>query len=57
LSFKPDPLAMAYQKMHQGVEWDETPAATEWDWKPTYTLEGMVEDFIKELKEHRQWYM
>jgi threonine 3-dehydrogenase len=57
LSFKPDPLAMAYQKMHQGVEWDETPAATEWDWKPTYTLEGVVEDFIQELKEHRDWYM
>jgi hypothetical protein len=24
VSFKPDDLAMAFQKMHQGVRWNET---------------------------------
>jgi threonine 3-dehydrogenase len=57
ISFKPDPLAMAYQKRHQGVEWDETPAVEEWNWKVVYDLEDMVEDFISELKEHKSWYI
>ena len=57
ISFKPDPLAMAYQKRHQGVEWDETPAIKEWNWKAKYNLEAMVEDFIHELKEHQSWYI
>ncbi len=56
ISFNPDDLAMAFQKMHQGVRWDETPAVKEWNWKVQYDLERMVEDFIKELKEHPQWY-
>jgi threonine 3-dehydrogenase len=56
ISFNPDDLAMAFQKMHQGVRWDETPAVEEWNWKVQYDLERMVEDFIKELKEHPQWY-
>ena len=57
ISFKPDDLAMAFQKMHQGVRWDETPAVKEWNWKVQYDLESMVEDFIKELKEHPSWYL
>ncbi len=56
ISFNPDDLAMAFQKMHQGVRWDETPARSEWNWKVQYDLEKMVEDFIKELKEHPAWY-
>jgi len=55
ISFNPDDLAMAFQKMHQGVRWDETPAVNEWDWKAQYNLENMVENFIKELKEHPSW--
>jgi len=57
ISFKPDPLAMAFQKMHQGVRWDETPAVKEWNWKAKYDLETLVEDFINELKEHPSWYV
>ena len=57
VSFKPDDLAMAFQKMHQGVRWDETPAVKEWNWNVQYDLEAMVEDFIKELKEHPSWYL
>lgn len=56
LTFSPDPLAMAFQKMHQGVRWDETPAVREWDWKIKYNLDDMVKDFIRELTEHRSWY-
>jgi len=57
ISFKPDPLAMAFQKMHQGVRWDETPAVKEWNWKAKYDLEALVKDFINELKEHPSWYV
>lgn len=57
ISFNPDPLAMAFQKMHQGVRWDETPAVIEWNWKVKYNLESLIEDFIKELKEHPSWYI
>ena len=57
ISFNPDPLAMAYQKMHQRVQWDDTPAIREWNWKVRYNLEAMVEDFILELREHRSWFI
>ena len=57
ISFKPDDLAMAFQKMHQGVRWDDTPAVKEWNWKVQYDLEAMVEDFIGELIEHPSWYL
>lgn len=56
LTFKPDPLAMAFHRMSQGVRWDETPARKEWGWKVGYPLEALVEDFIKEMSEHPSWY-
>jgi len=57
LGFNPDPLAMAFHKMSQGVQWDETPAVTEWNWRVKYNLESLIEDFINELKEHPSWYI
>jgi threonine 3-dehydrogenase len=57
LSFNPDPLAMAFHKMSQGVRWDETLAAKEWDWKVRYSLDEMVKDFICELTDHPSWYI
>lgn len=57
LWFNPDPLAMAFHKMSQGVRWDQTPAVKEWNWKIQYDLKAMVEDFINELKEHPSWYV
>lgn len=57
ISFNPDEFAMAFQKMHQGVRWDETPAITEWNWNVLYNLEAMVEDFIREMKEYPSWYL
>lgn len=56
LTFNPDPLAMAFHRMSQGVRWDETPARTEWGWKVHYPLEALVEDFIREMREHPTWY-
>ncbi len=56
LSFNPDPLAMAFHKMSQGVQWDETPAVKEWNWKARYSLDEMVKDFICELTDHPSWY-
>lgn len=57
ISFNPDPFAMAFHKMSQGVRWDETSAVKEWNWKSEYNLKALVEDFIKELKEHPSWYV
>jgi len=57
LSFCPDPLAMAFHKMSQGVRWDETAAEKEWDWKVRYGLDEMVKDFIRELTDHPSWYI
>jgi nucleoside-diphosphate-sugar epimerase len=56
LSFNPDPLAMAFHKMSQGVCWDDTPAQKEWGWEVKYKLEALVEDFIREMREHPAWY-
>ncbi len=56
LSFNPDPLAMTFHKMSQGVRWDETPATKEWDWKARYGLDEMVKDFVRELTDHPSWY-
>ncbi len=56
LSYNPEKLAMDFHKMSQGVRWDETPAVTEWHWRPRFGLEAMVDDFIRELREHADWY-
>ena len=48
---------MAFQKMHQGVRWDETSAVREWDWQVKFNLDDMVEDFMHELTNHRSWYI
>ncbi len=56
LTFNPETLPMAFQKMHQGITWDDTPAMTEWGWKVKYNLEATVEDFVRELTEHGDWY-
>ena len=57
LSFNPDPLAMAFHKMSQGVRWDETLAVKEWGWKGRYRLDEMVKDFIRELTDRSSWYV
>ncbi len=57
LSFHPDPLAMTFHKMSQGVRWDETPAVKEWGWKVRYGLDEMVQDFVRELTDHPSWYV
>ncbi len=57
LRFNPDPLAMGFHKMSQGVRWDQTPAVKEWNWKIQYDLEVMVQDFVSELNEHPSWYV
>jgi len=56
ITFNPDPLAMAFHKMSQGVRWDDTPAQQEWGWKGKYDLDALVEDFISEMREHPNWY-
>lgn len=56
LGFVPDPLAMDFHQMSQGVHWDESPARMEWGWRSTYGLDQTVKDFIEELTDHPEWY-
>jgi len=56
LTFNPDPLAMAFHKMSQGVRWDDTLGQKEWGWKTRYNLETLVEDFIQEMRDHPTSY-
>lgn len=35
---------------------DDSNARQEWGWKPQYDLEGMVDDFLQEVKLHPQRY-
>ena len=35
---------------------DDSGARADWGWKPTYDLQGMVDDFLRELHEHPERY-
>lgn len=56
LSFNPEPLAMEYQKKHQTVIWKDEAAMQEWGWKPKFSLDRMIDDFIIELTDNYEWY-
>lgn len=56
ITFAPDPAALAFQKMHQGARWDDSAASREWGWKARYDLDGMIGDYVEELKAHPSWY-
>ncbi len=56
LSYKPDPLAMDFHGKNQGKRFEDTMAEKEWGWKPEYSLDKMISDFYKELRENRERY-
>ena len=57
LSFSPDPFAVTFYKICQGLRWDQTPAIQEWNWKIKYNLNGNIEDILNELKENTLYYV
>ena len=36
---------------------DDSCARREWDWRPSYQLEALVDDFLRELKENPHRYL
>ena len=54
ITFRPD---LEIQRIIDSVLlFDDRNARQEWGWEPTYTLERMVEDFLRELRTHPQRY-
>jgi threonine 3-dehydrogenase len=56
LTYKPDPLAMAFHGKNQGLKFEDGVAEKEWGWKPEYSLDGMIEDFYAELRKNPERY-
>jgi len=56
LTYKPDPLAMAFHGKNQGLKFEDAVAEKEWGWKPEYSLERTIEDFYAELRKNPERY-
>jgi nucleoside-diphosphate-sugar epimerase len=56
LTYKPDPLAMAFHGKNQGLKFEDGVAEKEWGWKPEYALDRMIEDFYAELRRNPERY-
>jgi threonine 3-dehydrogenase len=56
LTYKPDPLAMAFHGKNQGLKFEDGVAEKEWGWKPEYSLERTIEDFYAELRKNPERY-
>jgi threonine 3-dehydrogenase len=55
IDFKPDPeLQKIVEKLSMSV--DDSIARKEWNWKPEYDQERIVDDFLQEMKLHPQRY-
>jgi hypothetical protein len=55
ISFAPDPsLQSAFDR---SLPIDDSNAEREWNWKPTYDHEQIVDDFLQELRLHPQRYI
>jgi nucleoside-diphosphate-sugar epimerase len=56
LTYKADPLAMAFHGKNQGLKFEDAVAEKEWGWKPEYSLERMIEDFYAEMRKNPERY-
>jgi threonine 3-dehydrogenase len=57
VTYKPDPVAMAFQRSQTLKVIDDSRAREEWGWQPKFSnLEDMVADFINEVKTRPQYY-
>jgi len=57
LTFKPDPTLMELVKEIGTLRLDEERAQSEWEWKISYSLPEMVDDFIEEFNQNRSLYL
>jgi threonine 3-dehydrogenase len=57
LTFKPDPTLMELIKEIGTLRFSEERAQSEWGWKTSYSLPGMVDDFIEEFNQNRSLYL
>ena len=57
LTFHPDPEIVALLREIGRLNIDDSRAQSEWGWQPAYSLDAMVDDFIKEFNENRSWYL
>jgi len=57
LTFKPDPALMELIKEIGTLRFSEERARSEWGWKTSYSLPGMVDDFIEEFNQNRSLYL
>ena len=57
LTFKPDPTLMELVKEIGTLRFNEERAQAEWEWKTSYSLPDMVDDFIEEFNQNRALYL
>jgi len=56
LSFNPDPTVAELLRELGRLTINDDCARAEWRWEIAYPLTAMVDDFIKEFREHTAWY-
>ncbi|MGH2495463.1 MAG: NAD-dependent epimerase/dehydratase family protein [Ktedonobacteraceae bacterium] len=55
INFQPDP-SLQFIINRLAVRFDDSRAREEWGWEPRYTPDEMVDDFLREMKEHPERY-
>jgi len=55
IDFQPDP-SLQFIISRLTVRFDDSRAREEWGWEPRYTQDEMVDDFLREMREHPQRY-
>ena len=57
VTYKPDPVVMAFYKSQRMKVIDDSRAREEWGWQPKFSaLEDMVADFINEVRTRPAYY-
>ena len=56
LTFDPQPDVMELLREIGTLRFDDEKARSEWNWKTSYSLSEMVEDFINEFRQNRSFY-
>jgi len=57
ITYDPDPVVVQYFSTLKFDSLDDSRAREEWDWKPQFgTVDAIVDDFIKEVREHPERY-
>lgn len=57
LSFRPDPVVVELLRELGALRISDECAQAEWDWRLSYPLEAMVEDFIGEFEKNKSHYL